>query len=202
MTLFATGPTLPLRRLLIANRGEIAVRIIRACRDEGIETVAVYADADRDAPFVGMADQAFALGGDKPAETYLDGAKIIAIARRAGADAIHPGYGFLSENAGFAQAVQDAGLIWIGPDPAVITALGDKIEARHARAKGMSELQGQSVEGRMLEVEQAAQNTQAQARLAQLKAELGLGAATTTGPDLAKGTEPAAQPAPEAQPGA
>jgi acetyl-CoA/propionyl-CoA carboxylase biotin carboxyl carrier protein len=130
MTLFATGPTLPLDRLLIANRGEIAVRIIRACRDEGIETVAVYADADRDAPFVAMADQAFALGGNSPAETYLDGAKIIAIAQRAGADAIHPGYGFLSENAGFAQAVQDAGLIWIGPDPAVITALGDKIEAR------------------------------------------------------------------------
>ncbi|GGF62596.1 acetyl/propionyl-CoA carboxylase subuit alpha [Paracoccus acridae] len=130
MTLFATGPTLPLRRLLIANRGEIAVRIIRACRDEGIETVAVHADADRDAPFVAMADQAFALGGDKPAETYLDGGKIIAIAQRAGADAIHPGYGFLSENAAFAQAVQDAGLIWIGPDPAVITALGDKIEAR------------------------------------------------------------------------
>ncbi|WP_295045309.1 biotin carboxylase N-terminal domain-containing protein [uncultured Paracoccus sp.] len=130
MTIFATGPTLPLTRLLIANRGEIAVRVIRACRDEGIETVAVYADADRGAPFVAMADQAFALGGDSPAETYLDGAKIIAIARRAGADAIHPGYGFLSENAGFAQAVQDAGLIWIGPDPAVITALGDKIEAR------------------------------------------------------------------------
>ena len=130
MTLFATGPTLPLDRLLIANRGEIAVRIIRACRDEGIETVAVYADADRDAPFVAMADQAFALGGNSPAETYLDGGKIIAIAQRAGAHAIHPGYGFLSENAGFAQAVQDAGLIWIGPDPAVITALGDKIEAR------------------------------------------------------------------------
>ncbi|MCZ0964355.1 acetyl/propionyl/methylcrotonyl-CoA carboxylase subunit alpha [Paracoccus benzoatiresistens] len=130
MTLFATGPTLPLNRLLIANRGEIAVRIIRACRDEGIETVAIYADADRDAPFVSMADQAFALGGDKPAETYLDAAKIIAIARSAGADAIHPGYGFLSENADFAQAVQEAGLIWIGPDPAVITALGDKIEAR------------------------------------------------------------------------
>lgn len=130
MTLFATGPTLPLTRLLIANRGEIAVRVIRACRDEGIETVAVYADADRDAPFVRMADQAFSLGGDTPAETYLDGQKIIAIAQRAGADAIHPGYGFLSENAGFAQAVQDAGLIWIGPDPAVITALGDKIEAR------------------------------------------------------------------------
>ena len=130
MTLFTTGPTLPLRRLLIANRGEIAVRIIRACRDEGIETVAVYADADRDAPFVAMADQAFAVGGISPAETYLDGGKIIAIAGRAGADAIHPGYGFLSENAGFAAAVQDAGLIWIGPDPAVITALGDKIEAR------------------------------------------------------------------------
>ncbi|WEF24550.1 biotin carboxylase N-terminal domain-containing protein [Paracoccus sp. S3-43] len=130
MTLFAQGPILPLNRLLIANRGEIAVRIIRACRDEGIETVAVYADADRDAPFVGMADRAFALGGDSPADSYLDGGKIIAIARRAGADAIHPGYGFLSENAGFAQAVQDAGLIWIGPDPAVITALGDKIEAR------------------------------------------------------------------------
>ncbi|WP_347138149.1 biotin carboxylase N-terminal domain-containing protein [Paracoccus sp. SSK6] len=130
MTLFATGPTLPLNRLLVANRGEIAVRIIRACRDEGIGTVAVYADADRDAPFVRMADQAFTLGGDTPAETYLDGQKIIAIVQRAGADAIHPGYGFLSENAGFAQAVQDAGLVWIGPDPAVITALGDKIEAR------------------------------------------------------------------------
>ena len=130
MTLFAAGPTLPLGRLLIANRGEIAVRIIRACRDEGIETVAVHADADRDAPFVRMADQAFALGGDRPDETYMDAGRIIAIARRAGADAIHPGYGFLSENAAFAQAVQDAGLIWIGPDPAVIAALGDKIEAR------------------------------------------------------------------------
>ncbi|MTD99818.1 ATP-grasp domain-containing protein [Paracoccus sp. YIM 132242] len=126
-----------MNRLLIANRGEIAVRIIRACRDEGIETVAVYADADRDAPFVAMANQAFALGGDSPADTYLDGQKIIAIAQRASADAIHPGYGFLSENAGFAAAVEDAGLIWIGPDPAVITALGDKIEARRiAQAVG------------------------------------------------------------------
>ena len=130
MTLFATGPTRPLNRLLIANRGEIAVRIIRACRDEGIESVAVYADSDRDAIFVRMADQAHALGGDKPSDTYLDGAKIIAIAKSSGADAIHPGYGFLSERADFAQAVIDAGLIWIGPDPAVITALGDKIEAR------------------------------------------------------------------------
>ncbi|WP_152988264.1 biotin carboxylase N-terminal domain-containing protein [Paracoccus sp. MKU1] len=130
MTIFATGPTRPIRRLLIANRGEIAVRVIRACRDEGIESVAVYADADRDAIFVRMADQAHALGGDSPAETYLDAGKIIAIARAAGADAIHPGYGFLSERAEFAQAVQDAGLIWIGPDPKVIEALGDKIEAR------------------------------------------------------------------------
>ncbi|TBN52338.1 ATP-grasp domain-containing protein [Paracoccus sediminis] len=119
-----------MNRLLIANRGEIAVRIIRACRDEGIETVALYAGPDHGAPFVAMADQAFFLGGDTPGDTYLDSARIIAIARRAGADAIHPGYGFLSENAGFARAVQDAGLIWIGPDPAVIAALGDKTKAR------------------------------------------------------------------------
>ncbi|WP_018001147.1 biotin carboxylase N-terminal domain-containing protein [Paracoccus sp. N5] len=130
MIIFATGPSRPIRRLLIANRGEIAVRVIRACRDEGIESVAVYADADRDAIFVRMADQAHALGGDRPSDTYLDAGKIIAIARAAGADAIHPGYGFLSERADFAQAVQDAGLIWIGPDPKVIEALGDKIEAR------------------------------------------------------------------------
>lgn len=131
MTLFTKGPELqPLKRLLIANRGEIAVRIIRACRDEGIESIAIYADSDRDALFVQMADHAYALNGEKPAETYLDAAKIIAIATKAGADAIHPGYGFLSERADFAQAVQDAGLIWIGPDPQVIQALGDKIEAR------------------------------------------------------------------------
>lgn len=130
MTIFAAGPTRPINRLLIANRGEIAVRVIRACRDEGIESVAVYADSDRDALFVRMADQAHALGGDKPSETYLDAAKIIAIAQKAEADAVHPGYGFLSERADFAQAVQDAGLIWIGPDPKVIEALGDKIEAR------------------------------------------------------------------------
>ncbi|WP_374635794.1 biotin carboxylase N-terminal domain-containing protein [Paracoccus sp. (in: a-proteobacteria)] len=130
MTIFATGPTRPITRLLIANRGEIAVRIIRACRDEGIESVAVYADSDRDALFVRMADQAHALGGDRPADTYLNAEKIIALAQSSGAEAIHPGYGFLSERADFAQAVIDAGLIWIGPDPAVITALGDKIEAR------------------------------------------------------------------------
>jgi len=130
MTLFATAPELPIRRLLIANRGEIAVRIIRACRDEGIASIAIYADSDRDALFVRMADEAHALGGEKPAESYLNAEKIIAIAREAGADAIHPGYGFLSERADFAAAVQEAGLIWIGPDPSVIEALGDKIEAR------------------------------------------------------------------------
>ncbi|MDB6181915.1 acetyl/propionyl/methylcrotonyl-CoA carboxylase subunit alpha [Paracoccus fistulariae] len=131
MTLFTQGPDLqPLTRLLIANRGEIAVRIIRACRDEGIDSIAIYADSDRDAMFVQMADHAYALGGEKPSETYLDADKIIAIARKAGADAVHPGYGFLSERADFAQAVRDAGMIWIGPDPQVIQALGDKIEAR------------------------------------------------------------------------
>ena len=130
MTLFATEPTRPIKRLLIANRGEIAVRVIRACRDEGIASIAIHADSDRDAMFVRMADEAHALGGDRPADTYLDAARIIDIALKAGADAIHPGYGFLSERADFAQAVIDAGLIWVGPAPAVITALGDKIEAR------------------------------------------------------------------------
>lgn len=145
MTIFATGPTRPITRLLIANRGEIAVRIIRACRDEGIETVAVHADCDRDAIFVRMADQAHALGGDTPAQTYLDAGKIIAIAHESAADAIHPGYGFLSERADFAQAVIDAGLIWIGPDPEVIKALGDKIQARRiAEAVGAPLVAGTS----------------------------------------------------------
>lgn len=119
-----------MKRLLIANRGEIALRIQHAARDLGIETVAVYAESDRDAPFAQAAAHAFALGGDSPAETYLDGAKILNIARVAGADAIHPGYGFLSENVSFAQAVIDAGLIWVGPAPAVIATLGDKLAAR------------------------------------------------------------------------
>jgi acetyl-CoA/propionyl-CoA carboxylase biotin carboxyl carrier protein len=119
-----------MKKILIANRGEIAVRIIRACRDYGVRSVAVYADPDAEAPFVRLADEAYALSGVKPAETYLDIGKLLEVARRAQVDAVHPGYGFLSERAEFARAVADAGLIWIGPDADVIDALGDKVSAR------------------------------------------------------------------------
>jgi acetyl-CoA/propionyl-CoA carboxylase biotin carboxyl carrier protein len=124
-----------MKRVLIANRGEIAVRVIRACKDHGIESVAIYSEEDRSALHAKAADFAFSLNGVSAKDTYLNIEKIITLAKKSGADAVHPGYGFLSENAHFAQAVIDAGLIWIGPPPAAISALGDKVSARRIAAK-------------------------------------------------------------------
>jgi acetyl-CoA/propionyl-CoA carboxylase biotin carboxyl carrier protein len=124
-----------MKRVLIANRGEIALRVIRACKDHGLESVAMYSEEDRDALHAQSADFAYSLNGTVAKDTYLNIPKIIALAKESGADAVHPGYGFLSENAHFAQAVLDAGLIWIGPPPAAISALGDKVSARRIAAK-------------------------------------------------------------------
>ncbi|CAN5906982.1 acetyl-CoA carboxylase biotin carboxylase subunit [soil metagenome] len=126
---------LPITSVLVANRGEIAWRVFRACRELGIATIGVYSEADRGAPWLAGADDAFLLGPPPPADSYLHVERVLAAAQRAGAQAVHPGYGFLSENADFARAVTDAGLVWIGPAPDVITRMGDKLQARAAAAE-------------------------------------------------------------------
>ncbi|MGO2185851.1 MAG: biotin carboxylase N-terminal domain-containing protein, partial [Brevibacterium aurantiacum] len=152
-------PTAAVRRVLIANRGEIALRIIRAAHDLGVKAIAVYTRADSDADFVHLADDAWLLDGAGPGETYLDIEKILALAKRSGADAIHPGYGYLAENAMFAQAVIDAGLTWIGPPPAAIELLGDKSGAREV-AEAVSAPVAPGSDGAVADLEEAAEVAQ------------------------------------------
>jgi len=121
-------------KILIANRGEIAIRVMRTCRELGIATVAVYSDLDREAAHTRYADEAFALGGQTAAESYLNTERILEVIAQSGAEAVHPGYGFFAENAEFARALTDAGAIWIGPPPAAIDVMGDKISSRKAAA--------------------------------------------------------------------
>jgi propionyl-CoA carboxylase alpha chain len=144
----ALGPVTPIARVLVANRGEIARRIFRTCRQMGIGTAAVYAEPDCNAPYVREADLAVALGGSLPSDTYLAVDRLLAAARRAGADAIHPGYGFLAENAAFARAVIDAGLTWVGPSPESIAAMGDKLQAKRLVTRaGVPTLPTQELDG-------------------------------------------------------
>src|SRR5262245_41767757 len=138
----------PVRKLLVANRGEIARRVFRTCREMGISTVAVFSEPDRELPFVREADEAAPLAGARASETYLNGAAIVEAARRTGADAVHPGYGFLAENAAFARQVGAAGLTFIGPSPAAIAAMADKLGAKDlVRRAGVPVLAGEDATG-------------------------------------------------------